>query len=413
MSGTLALVAEGLLTQTQEDVADELAERLRNVFGVNLNTSTSSIMGQLVNIVAELRAYDQQVLLAVYRSFDPNSAIGQALDRLCNLTGTIRKGPKSSIVSGLFTFSAAGSVSDGDIFRNADTNTVWRVVSGPYAVAGPGSVAGSLESVDAGALIAQANTNWTNVSVVPNLIGFTNPTDDAKLGRLEESDPGLRVRRQIEIFAQGSGPRAAIRAVVSKIDGANGTVDTVRVDHNPSLQPTDDEGIPFKAFRVSVETTPSPPPVALQDEICEAIFSVMGAGGFAYGTDYTRPVEDIEGEIEDVSFDLIDQVPIYVSVTISTAGTEQIVSPNLAAVAEDQILETAQSEFSNIGRDQLAGEYEAIVWALKQAGEIAGATDVIVQLSRTSLVGPFSDPLVLGRQERPNFDSVNIQVVVV
>lgn len=409
MSGTLAVVSAGLLTQTQEEIIDELAGRLRSRFGKNLNTSVSSIMGQIVNILAELRAYDQQVLLAVYRSFDPNGAIGQALDRLANLTGTIRKGPRSSVVSGVFTFTAAGTVSDGDLFRNTDTSTIWRAIGGPFSTLGAGTVDGVLESVDFGEVRAVAGTTWANVSVVPNLTGFTNPTDDANLGRLEESDPDLRVRRQIEIFARGLGPRAALRSVVSMIE----EVDTVRVDHNPNIDPVDSEGIPFKSFRVSVETTPSPPPVALQQEIAEAIFSALGAGGRAYGTDYTRQVTDIEGEIENVSFDLIDQVPIFVDVTITTTGTEQVISSNMASVVKAQILETALSLFRDIGRDQLAGEYAAIVWGLKQAGEIAGVVSVSVQLSRVSLLGPYVDPLSIGKQERPNFDSPNIQVTIV
>jgi hypothetical protein len=408
MSGTLALVPAGLLTQTQEEIVDELGVRLRARFGKNLNLSVASIMGQIANIVSELRAYDQQVLLAAYRSFDPNGAIGQALDRICNITGTIRKGSRPSTVSGLFTFTAAGIVSDGDLFRNADTDTIWIASGGPFVAVGPSSVVGSLVSVDSGPLLAQAGTTWANVSVIPNLTGFTNPTDDANQGRLEESDPDLRVRRQIEIFSRGSGPRAALRAVVSKVEG----VDTVRVDHNPNIDPVDSEGIPFKAFRVSVETTPSPPPVALQQAIGDAMFSAMGAGGSSFGTDYSVDVVDIEGEIETMSFDLIDVVPVYVSVTITTTGTEQVISSTIASVVAAQILETALSTFRDIGRDQLAGEYAAIVWGLKQAGQITGVTGVSVQLSRTSLLGPFADPLVIGKQERPAFDSPNIEVTI-
>ena len=55
---SLALTPSGLSTQTQQEIVDELVAKLRATFGTNLNTSTSSIMGQLVNIVAELRSVD-------------------------------------------------------------------------------------------------------------------------------------------------------------------------------------------------------------------------------------------------------------------------------------------------------------------------------------------------------------------
>jgi len=128
---SLALSPSGLSTQTQQDIVDELVAKLRATFGTNLNTSTSSIMGQLVNIVAELRSVDQQTLLAVYRSFDPNSAQGVALDRLATLTGSVRKGAQPSVVQGVLTFSAPASVVDGDLIENLDNSTQWEAVGGP------------------------------------------------------------------------------------------------------------------------------------------------------------------------------------------------------------------------------------------------------------------------------------------
>ena len=410
---TFALTPTGVETQTQEEIVAELTASLRAVFGNNLNTSTESIMGQLVDIVAEFRAFDQQVLLQVYRAFDPNSALGVALDRLANLTGSARKGALFSEVDGLLEFSAAGSAVDGDLINNDDNSTQWQVIGGPYPTTGgpfPEFVPATFQAVIAGPTLAQANTNWSLVTAVVNLTAFTNPTDDADPGRLQESDPNFRVRRQDELFSANQGPLAAIKGVVSKVTG----VTAVRVYHNPSQTPTDADGIPFKAFNTVVETSPTVPSSALEQSIADAIFSGMGAGGEAFGTDVNKSVTDEEGEVQpNIRFDLIDQLNIFVNVTVDTTGTEDPISENLRQVVADAILSAANTRFRDIGRDQLGFEYVGIVNNLTTTGQITGVTAVTVTLSSVAQVGPFFDPLPVGIRERPNFESSQIVVTVI
>jgi len=408
---TLALTPAGLSTQTQAEIVDELTAKIRATFGNNTNTSTASIMGQLVNIVAEFRALDQQILLAVYRRFDPNSAVGVALDALAALTGSVRKGATVSVVDVVFSFTGPGIVNNGDLFQNDDTSTQWAATGGPYADTGgpyPEAVAGVFAAVDPGPTLANAGTNWSLITVNAAVGGVTNPLDDADPGRLQETDVDFRIRRQIELFGGNVGGLAAIRAVVSKVEG----VTSVRVYHNPATPGFDADGIPFKAFNVVVETNPSPPSVALQEAIADSILNSLGAGGEAFGTDYSLTRLDSEGVLQPIGFDLIDEVDIFVKVTVDTTGTEQTVSVNLADVVAETILEKAQADFSGIGQNQLAFQYSAIVSDLQESGEISGVVTVLVELSRVALVGPYADPVEIGIRERPSFESVNVDVVV-
>jgi uncharacterized phage protein gp47/JayE len=410
MATTLELTPEGLLTQTQQEIIEELTAKLRATFGNNLNTSTESIMGQLVNIVSEFRALDQQVLLAVWRSFDPNSAIGVALDRLAALTGSVREGSTVSVVDGILTFSGAGTVNDGDLINNDDNETQWEAVGGPYVSAGPWpeEIDATFNAVLPGPTLANANTNWSLVTAVPGLDSFTNPNDDADPGQLAQTDPQFRETRQIELYSQNIGGLAAIRAVVSKVPG----VVTARVYHNPN-NPAGIDGIPFKAFNVVVETNPSPPGVQLRQNIANAIFSATGAGGEAFGTDYTETVVDDEGQPHSISFDLVDEVDVFAIIDLETAGTEQAISPNLDTVVAEAVLAFAQANFNGIGQNQLGFEWSAIVSNLQDSGEISGVTGVVIRLSRVGFGGPFFDPLEIDIRERPSFESVNIQVNVI
>jgi hypothetical protein len=408
---SLALTPAGLSTQTQAEIVDELTAKIRATFGNNTNTSTASIMGQLVNIVAEFRALDQQILLAVYRRFDPNSAVGVALDALAALTGSVRKGATVSVVDVVFEFSGPGIVNDGDLFQNDDTSTQWVATGGPYTDTGgpyPEDVPGTLAAVDPGPLIANSPTAWSLITVNPALAGVTNPVDDANPGQLQETDVDFRLRRQIELFGGNVGGLAAIRAVVSRVDG----VTSVRVYHNPATPGFDADGIPFKAFNVVVETNPSPPGVPLQETIADSILNSLGAGGEAFGTDFPLTRSDSEGVLQPVAFDLIDVVDVFAKITVDTTGTEQVISTNLAAVVAEAVLEKAQEDFSGIGQNQLGFQYSAIVSDLQESGEITGVVSVLVELSRVAIVGPFVDPVEIGIRERPDFDAVNILVVV-
>jgi uncharacterized phage protein gp47/JayE len=408
---TLALTPAGLQTNTQADLVAAMTAKIRATFGNNTNTTTSSIMGQIVNIVSEFDAFDEQILLAVYKSFDPSSAIGVQLDRLCAITGTIRKGETFSVVDVDLVFNAAGTVSNGDQFQNDDTGTLWEAVGGPYSDTGgpyPETVAGTLQALDPGEVLANAGTTWSIITANPALDGLSNPADDADLGQLQESDPDLRVRRNTELFAQGQGPLAAIRGAVSKVNG----VAAVRVYHNPTQQPADADGIPFKAFNVVVETNPPAPGAALRQAIADAIWTATGAGGEPYGTDHTETVTDSEGQPQTVRFDLISEVDVFAKITITTAGTEQPVSTNMAAVVGSALLAYAQTNWGEIGRNQLAFEWIGVVQQLQQDGEITGAVTVTAELSLTATGGPYADPLEIGIRERPSFESVNILVEV-
>jgi uncharacterized phage protein gp47/JayE len=403
------LTPSGLSTETEDEVKQKRTANLRSVFGVNLDTSTSSIIGQDVNVNSEIEAKNQQVALDIYNSMNPNSAQGTSLDRLAALTGSVRDPATNSNVEGILTFSGAGTVNNGVQINNDDAGTVWEATGGPYVAVGPTTIPATFSAIDTGPLLANANTTWSLITPVPGLTSFTNPNDDAQVGQDQQTDPQFRVSRQIELYSRGQGPKLAITGVVSKVPG----VVSARTYHNPATNPVDANGIPFKAFNVVLETNPTPPPLALRESIAEAIFSATGAGGQAFGTDYNLTVTDVEGQDHDnVGFDLVTLQNVYVVMTLSTVGTEQPISPNIEDTVAAAILAHAQENFSGLGQNQLAFEYVGIVADLQEAGTITGITSVAAQLSTTGLGGPFLDPLEISIRERPDFDALNIQVTV-
>lgn len=421
MTTPLQLTANGLQTQTWDEIFAELGLLLQARFGNTLNTDVSSINGQYMRIVSELRAVDQQALLDVYRSFDPNSAVGTALAARCALTGTVRHGESYSTVEGELEFNAAGIVPNGTALQNDDTSTQWQTIDGPYTDTGgpyPETVAARWQAVEAGSATAPAGTAWSLVTPLAFLNGAANPSEDATLGALEETDAELRYRRTVELYSQGQGPLASIASVVSRVDTENGRVDTVRVYHNPNINPVDADGIPFKAFNVVLEVTPTPPSIGLQRDIFAAILSVLGAGGEAYGTDYTGTAVDYEGQHQIVAFDLVALVDVFLQIEISTSADELLVPLDPAQMAtEIQSTVTAAAQdvakYNKIGRDVREVDYVGAIVAAVVAGELGGIDVIDVSLSTTSKTGPYiADVVPLGIRERPDIDSGKVRVVI-
>jgi hypothetical protein len=418
---TFAVSSAGLATQTQAEVQVEIASKLQSVFGVGLNTEITSLTGQFIAILAELRAYDQQVVLAVWRSFDPNGAVGAALDRLGSLTGSIRLGATSSTVRGIFTCSGIVPViANGVLVRNEDTGTIWEVINGPYATAGgpyPEAVAAQIQAVDTGPVIAPATTTWALVTPIANVTSFTNPVEDASLGRDLETDAAFRARRLVELYSSGQGPLVSIAAVVSRVNTADGYVESARVYHNPQTNPVDSDGIPFKAFNVVVETSPSPPPSGLQQSIFDAILTATGAGGYPYGTDYTGTAEDAEGQSQAIAFDLVGQIDVYLAIEITTSASPAIVVPldpdTMAELIRDACVDAATTLYTLIGRSFRVLDYVGVITSLIASGELQGIDAVTVQVSDVSKLGPYDSNFVpISIRDKIDLDSGEVRVVI-
>ena len=212
---------------------------------------------------------------------------------------------------------------------------------------------------------------------------------------------------------------AALSAIVSQVDAGNGQVTLVRTYHNPTVMPADADGIPFKAFNVVVETNPSPPPTALQQDIFDAILTAMGAGGFAYGTDYSGTSLDSEGQNQNIAFDIVSVFDVYLAITIETANTtggDGPVTPVdpavMASLIQQACLETALIN-ATVGRDFRALDYSGAITDLQLSGQLSGVDGITVQVSSVSKLGPY-DPFFVPVDIRSkiDLDSASISVTI-
>lgn len=413
----LTLDETGLSTNTLDEIAEDIGNRLKAKFGDNFDTNpTESLSGLATNVLSEFWSLGEQAALTLYRGIDPDSAIGVTLDARVALTGTTRDGATFSQVDVEFNFTGVDTVNDGDVFRLDDTQELFEAINGPYVSAGPSTIPGTLQAVNPGPKTAAAGSTWTIVTSIPNLGTVTNATDDADPGRNREDDEDLKRRRQDELYAQNLGGLLAISGFVQRTINETpgiGTVLSAVCYHNPDQNPVDSDGIPFKAFNLVLELSPAIPDAATQQAIWDAIWLATGAGGEAYGTDYVGTTTDSEGNAQPSAFDVVADVNMLVEIDLITSTTESKVSENIETVVAAQVLETAQALYEIAGRDVLSYDFTSIVQQMQAAGTISGVDGVVVRLAIDPAVPAVKTKESIGIRQKPDFDSANITVVQV
>lgn len=216
----------------------------------------------------------------------------------------------------------------------------------------------SLTAETTGEVAAVAGTLTVIETPKTGFDSFTN-IEDAILGRAEETDPELELRRVQEVQIAGAATPDAIRADLLQVQGVTAVV----VFFN-NTQITDGEGRPPKTVDLVVENGD-------EDEIASAIFGTVAAG-IGYVGDITKNVTDSQGFQQTVKFSRPTDVDIWVEVDLIIDG---------ALFPQDQTLVTP----TDLGREEVAN-------AILAYGETLGiGQDIIVNGSAPNLGCAFQD----------------------
>jgi uncharacterized phage protein gp47/JayE len=216
---------------------------------------------------------------------------------------------------------AAATPSDGTVFLESDTN-------------GPGSAV-EVTGGTANGQLAYKTDRFAGLN-----------QDDAELGRLQETDTELRVRRERLIRQAGAGTLPSILATVAAVDGVTQSFAL----ENTTLV-TDVNGLPAKSFEIIASG-------GADAAIAQAIYDTKPAGIETYrdpgANGRTVAIADTQGNSHDIDFSRPTEVRIYVEVDVTVEPTvfgggdieagQQLVRQALAeestflAVGEDMVI---------------------------------------------------------------------------
>lgn len=363
--------ASGLTIATQAEILAEIEAAEIAEIDAGLDLSTSSPIGQINRIVARRLRLLEEALAALFAGLDPDTATGDALLRLCALTGTYREPATASRVVVTCNLDAgtyaAGSLACYPAGRPED-----RFVSAEPIMAPGGPIAVIFDAENTGPIVANAGTLVPVASA-----GFNSITShpDATVGSAIESEAALRLRRAAEVASPGS---ASVGGIAADLTRSIASIETVQIIAN-STDATVDSVPPHSVE--AIVYGPASPTAADNDEVAASLFSSIAAGIGTYGNT-TRTVYDDEGIAHSISFTRPTDVPITVSITLVRSAS---------GYAGDDAVKEAIAALSRV-RPGLDASWSAVVAA---AQSVPG----VLRVSTVNLgAGAFVDVAITTRQ---------------
>lgn len=285
MSG---LGPEGLTIKTQAEIEAELAADHRANISPTIDVSPSSPDGLRIGIHARQDAIAYELIEAVYAAIDPDSAEGDALERLCAITGTVKEPATASRVTCDCDLDA-GTYLAGTLVAHVVGFPDRRFESAEDVTSAGGANDVVFVSQDLGPIAAPAGSLTEIASPVSGWNSVTNDAD-AVLGSEVESDPALRLRRASEVQAPGS---ASVNGIAARVLRDVPLVETCYVIEND----TDLAGSGFTSgigpHGILVIAHGPVSPTADDDQaVAEAIFAARSAGIKTYGSTAVNVVDD-------------------------------------------------------------------------------------------------------------------------
>lgn len=298
---------DGVVIESFDDINTRLDTRFREAFGSGIRLDAGSKYGIQKLIMTEIISEFNLQVSDTATVFDPDQATGALLSRQVQLNGIERENDEFSTDDVSVTGTDGTIVTAGSVVRAPGGSVDWEIVADITIAAGVGSGtirAKTIGPVDAGVQgtiseIANAILGWTTVSNDGNTI----------LGRDGETDPELRVRRTVVAKSGGGG---SVDRIASRLFELQDVVDVKVIENTTGgLLPPDNQ--PDSTVRAVV--------LGGQDsEIAEVLMRNKAGGMPTFAVDATlHPyISPITGQTYNVVFDRPTEVPIFITVDITT-----------------------------------------------------------------------------------------------
>lgn len=242
------VTTEGLQIPTIEEMLSRLSAEQRAEIDALLDTEAESPAGQINGIVVSHFREAWEALQESFHGMDPDQAEASLLDFLCALTGTRRsKGTPSRFLgtrklvlsldaNATVPKGSVASISGNPLIRFKLTEEVKSTIAGDYL--------GAAECEKTGPIACNSGTLTVIATPVVGWSAVNNPFD-AILGRNQDNDPQLRLRREQELRATGSTNEESLRADLLAFESEDGTKPVLdcRVFNNDDDFPST-EGLP-------------------------------------------------------------------------------------------------------------------------------------------------------------------------
>ncbi|KGA38981.1 phage baseplate protein, partial [Pectobacterium odoriferum] len=329
------ITKDGVSGQTLNSYLAVMRQRYLDIDdGWNINPESPD--GLVIAAWCEMLANLDEAVISAYHSADPNSAIGQQLDRIAAFAGITRRDSTFSTVTVTFTGTPLVEIPAGTLVRNRITGTLWATDSTVETSSG-GTATANVTCTTAGSQAGNSN----NLSIIATPIGgitAVHNANPASLGRDEESDNAFRVRRNESVAFPGNNQLDNIYAALVNLEGMK----QVRIYENTESAP-DENGVEGHSLAIVID---GGEPADIVETIAKRKNPGCGLNRYnnsipnKISTDTVTP----GGNPFNATFFRPEFIPIFVRVSISSDRR-----------FDDDEIKRSIVEYSNIGFEQTAG----------------------------------------------------------
>jgi len=305
----------GISSPSFADILASYQASVRAIFGSDIYIEADSKDGQMLAMLAQAQYDSNLAAIAVYNSYNPQTATGVALDGAVKVNGIRRQSATFSTVE-LTLIGTAGT----QILRGVAVDVLNQMWDLPDIVTIPseGTITVTATAALAGAVTAAAHTVNT---MFTQFVGWQSVDNllPASLGNPIETDGQLRLRQEQSTSNLALTTAESLIGRVGNVPG----VSRVSININDT-DTTDVNGIPSHSFSMVVEGGDI-------NAIALAIEQAKDVGAGTFGN-ITVNVTDPAGLIVPISFQRLTDVPVAINVQIHELPNSGFQGATLAAI---------------------------------------------------------------------------------
>lgn len=306
--------ANGLTTQSLEEIRQDLTNQFQNIYGVEINLEQNSPDAQWINILAQEKKDTLDLITQIYNNVDVDAVIGLPQQILYKLNGLTIKAFTYSFCYVNVTVSKDVTLQglDDDIeSENGSGFTVSDSAGNNWILTetselSTGTHLLNFRAEQLGNIEASANTINVMQTVLAGVVSVNNPDNNYITGGVGETTAEFRLRRNRTMAIASQGFDESIESQLLNVTN----ITQAKVYDNRTGETVDD--IPPHTVWIIVEGGTS-------EEIGRIIYNNIPPGIPMKG-EQEALVEKSNGEIVTVNYDLPNAVNLYVDLKIKRLG---------------------------------------------------------------------------------------------
>ena len=192
----------GIINADTSSIIEEVKDEFRAIFGEEIDMSPETIQGVIATMLAEQRDNTMRAAVEIANQINPDISHGVFLDALTNWMGGKRNPATYTVINDVEMRGKAGTIIPQGSIATSNGNKFALTLT--QILDKDGKAIGDFKAVEIGAIPAPPNSLDKVASSVLGWESVSNPKQGI-VGKEEETDDGLRMRRERILGLQGVG----------------------------------------------------------------------------------------------------------------------------------------------------------------------------------------------------------------